>query len=65
MAQENHVNTAGGINGIIELMKDATEDELNEYIGLIESSSETLLEEINAQKICLPLKLKIVEQLFR
>jgi len=44
------VNTAGGINGIVELMKDATEDELNEYIGLIESSSETLLEEINAQK---------------
>lgn len=44
------LNTAGGIQGLIELMKEATQEELDEYLHLAESSSETLVEEINAQR---------------
>ena len=44
------LNTAGGIHGLLELMKDASEDEMNEYLDLAESSSDTLVEEINAQR---------------
>ncbi len=44
------LNTAGGIQGLVELMQDATEEEMSEYLSLAESSTETLVEEINAQK---------------
>lgn len=44
------LNTAGGLHGLIELMEDASADEMKEYITLAESSSETLVEEIHAQK---------------
>ncbi|MBU1342231.1 MAG: HAMP domain-containing histidine kinase [Proteobacteria bacterium] len=44
------LNTAGGIQGLIGLMKEATEEELEEYLHLAESSSEILIEEINAQR---------------
>lgn len=44
------LNTAGGIQGLVELMQDATEDEMSEFLSLAESSTETLVEEINAQR---------------
>ena len=44
------LNTAGGLKGLIELMKEATPEELDEYLKLAESSSETLVEEIKAQR---------------
>jgi signal transduction histidine kinase len=44
------LNTAGGIRGLLELMKDATPDEINEFLDLAESSSNALVEEINAQR---------------
>ncbi len=44
------LNTAGGIQGIMELLDDATGKELDELIHLVESASETLIEEIKAQK---------------
>lgn len=44
------LNTAGGLQGLIELMKDASGEELDEYLKLAESSSETLVEEIKAQR---------------
>lgn len=43
-------NTAGGIKGLIELMEDADEDEMKEFIHLAQNSSETLIEEIEAQR---------------
>lgn len=44
------LNTAGGIQGIIELMKDASAEDMAEFIKLAESSSQTLVEEIHAQR---------------
>jgi signal transduction histidine kinase len=44
------LNTAGGMQGLIELMKDATEEEMTEFLDLAGSSSDTLVEEINAQR---------------
>lgn len=44
------LNTAGGIQGLVELMEDASDEEIKEYIDLAKLSSETLVEEINAQK---------------
>ncbi len=44
------LNTAGGLHGLIELMGDASEEELEEYLHLAEASSQTLIEEIQAQK---------------
>lgn len=44
------LNTAGGIQGLIELMQEATEDELGEFLALAADSTETLLEEINSQR---------------
>lgn len=44
------LNTAGGIQGVVELLANADEEELDELVKLVESSSETLIEEINAQK---------------
>ncbi|MCD4676745.1 MAG: HAMP domain-containing histidine kinase [Desulfobacula sp.] len=55
------LNTAGGIHGLLELMKDASEDEMNEYLDLAESSSDTLVEEINAQRDILAAENKNLE----
>lgn len=44
------LNTAGGVQGLIELMKEASPEELDEYLKLAESASETLVEEIKAQR---------------
>lgn len=44
------LNTAGGLQGLIELMGDASDEEMAEYIHLAASSSETLVEEIQAQR---------------
>lgn len=55
------LNTAGGIQGLIELMKEATKEELDEYLQLAESSSETLVEEINAQREILAAENKNLE----
>jgi signal transduction histidine kinase len=44
------LNTAGGIQGLIELMQEATHEELNEFLSLAEASTETLVDEINAQR---------------
>lgn len=44
------LNTAGGIQGVVDLLENAGEEELDELIQLVEFSSGTLIEEINAQK---------------
>ncbi len=44
------LNTAGGIQGLMELMQEATEEELNEFLSLAEASTKTLMDEINAQR---------------
>lgn len=44
------LNTAGGIQGLIELMQEATEEELNEFLALAASSTDTLVDEISAQR---------------
>ena len=44
------LNTAGGIQGLMWLMKESSEEEMKSFIDLAESSSNTLVEEINAQK---------------
>lgn len=44
------LNTAGGIQGLIELMREATPEELDEFLVMAEASTETLVEEINAQR---------------
>ncbi|MEA1969438.1 MAG: PAS domain-containing sensor histidine kinase [Thermodesulfobacteriota bacterium] len=44
------LNTAGGIQGLADLIQDPSEDEREKYIDLLQSSSHTLVEEINAQK---------------
>lgn len=44
------LNTAGGIQGLIELIKESSKEEMDEYINLLETSSNTLVEEINAQR---------------
>ncbi|MCF6177419.1 MAG: PAS domain-containing sensor histidine kinase [Victivallaceae bacterium] len=44
------LNTAGGIQGVVSLLDRADEDKLNELIDLVNSASETLIEEIKAQK---------------
>jgi signal transduction histidine kinase len=44
------LNTAGGLQGLMSLMKDASETEMAEFLDLAESSSNTLVEEINAQR---------------
>jgi len=44
------LNTAGGIQGIMELLGDASEDELDDLVQLVESASATMIEEIKAQK---------------
>lgn len=44
------LNTAGGLQGLIELMGDATREEMEEYVALAGASSETLVEEIHAQR---------------
>ncbi len=44
------LNTVGGLQGLMALMKDSSEEEMEEFLNLAESSSNTLVEEINAQK---------------
>ena len=44
------LNTAGGIQGLIELMQEATQDELSEFLSLAEASTESLVDEIHAQR---------------
>ena len=44
------LNTAGGIQGLMSLMKDSSKGEMKEFLDLAESSSNTLVEEINAQR---------------
>lgn len=44
------LNTAGGIQGLIELMQEATEEELGEFLALAASSTDSLMDEINAQR---------------
>ncbi len=45
------INTAGGIQGFIGFLKDATsEDEINEYIGIADRLSHDLVDEIQAQR---------------
>jgi len=44
------LNTAGGIYGFSEILKDATPEEIEEFSGIIHSLSTRLIEEINAQK---------------
>jgi len=44
------LNTAGGIQGIMGLLGDASKDELDDLIQLVESASATMIEEIKAQK---------------
>ena len=44
------LNTAGGLRGFAELMKQATREELDSYKDVIFEISERLIEEINAQR---------------
>ncbi len=44
------LNTAGGIQGLVELMQEATPEELEEFLRMAESSTTTLVEEIHAQR---------------
>lgn len=44
------LNTAGGIKGISEIIRTTSKDQLDELLLMIESSSNTLVEEIRAQK---------------
>lgn len=44
------LNTAGGLQGLMALMKESSEEEMKEFLDLAESSSHTLVEEINAQR---------------
>ncbi len=44
------LNTAGGIFGFAEILKEATEEEIDEFSGIIHSLSSRLIEEINTQK---------------
>lgn len=44
------LNTASGVQGLIALMNDASEDEMDDYLKLAVSSSEILVEEIHAQR---------------
>ncbi|MCG8614612.1 MAG: HAMP domain-containing histidine kinase [Desulfobacterales bacterium] len=44
------LNTAGGIQGLVELMQEATPEELDEFLNLAEASTITLVEEIHAQR---------------
>jgi len=44
------INTAGGLQGLIDLIENADDDEKNEFIALAKKSSHSLIEEINAQK---------------
>jgi len=44
------LNTAGGLRGFAELMKEATREELDDYKDVIFEISERLIEEINTQR---------------
>lgn len=44
------MNTATGIQGASALINDASQEELEEYVEMIQSSASTLVEEINAQR---------------
>lgn len=44
------LNTAGGIKGISEIIRTTPKDQLDELLIMIESASNTLVEEIRAQK---------------
>ncbi len=44
------LNTAGGIQGVVNLLHSANKGELNELIDMVQSSSKTLIEEIKSQK---------------
>jgi len=45
------LNTAGGVKGLAEILKEEEDDqEANEIIDLIQAGANTLIEEINAQK---------------
>jgi len=44
------LNTAGGIQGVMGILHTASQDELDELISMVETASETLIEEIKAQK---------------
>ena len=44
------LNTAGGIRGISEIIRTTPKDQLDELLIMIESSSNTLVEEIRSQK---------------
>ena len=44
------LNTAGGLRGFAELMKEATREELDSYKDIIYEISERLIEEINSQR---------------
>ena len=44
------LNTAGGIQGVMEVLGESTGGELDELIGMVESAAETMIEEIRMQK---------------
>jgi len=44
------LNTAGGVQDLVELVQESTEEEKVEFLDLAQSSLETLIEEINVQR---------------
>ena len=44
------MNTAGGIQGIVAMLKDVQQDELDEFLALATTTANTLIEEIKAQR---------------
>jgi len=45
------MNTAGGLAGLVELLSTADPEELDELVDLVRNISNTLIDEINAQKM--------------
>ena len=45
------MNTAGGLSGLLELLESADPDEKQELVELVKNISQTLIEEIEAQKM--------------
>jgi len=44
------LNTAGGIQGVVEILSETSGADLDELISLVETASETMIEEIQVQK---------------
>ena len=44
------MNTAGGIQGIVAILRDVQRDELDEFLALATTTANTLIEEIKAQR---------------